>query len=306
MENNRRPIVMPASNYYVLAAAIAVAFFFVVWGILHDSGDEMPWITAGISSSVILGGSVILREIIFRSARKRSMTEQSFDSSDARQLPRNTSNRYPAKKLTIDANGAILREIRQKSEAAKLLNRFSSSHREVFEMCREYLSLNEAELKIISPNSPRLAPLLKGRTFAGECHHFHLLKWAEIETRALTADAQGTGTAVERVESAEKALQVLETAISHYPEDISLAQSRSVVKEMIASIEVAGLIELAERSVYIADYDHALRCYEEALKLLAGDLIQGGSREEAKRRIKEEIEHIRFLQNEKDGLSDVS
>jgi hypothetical protein len=37
----RRPFWLPASNYYVLAFAIAVAVFFVVWGILQDGGDDM-------------------------------------------------------------------------------------------------------------------------------------------------------------------------------------------------------------------------------------------------------------------------
>ncbi len=297
---------MSASNYYVLAVAIAVGFFFVVWGILHDSGDEMPWITAGISSSILLGGSVIVREIILRSSRKATVVGQAFEREKQNQLPRNASDRSSARKLTIEANAVILNEIRQKSGAAKLLNNISSSHREVFEMCREYLSLNEAELKGIRPNSPRLAPLLKGRTFAAECHHFHLLRWAEIETRSLTAEAQGGGTAIERVESAEKALHVLDTAIGFYPEDAALAQSRSVVQELIASIEVSGLIEMAERSVYLADHEYALRCYGEALRLLEGDLLKGESLDDVKVRVLQEIEHLKFLQKKGCELSDIS
>jgi hypothetical protein len=30
----RRPFWLPASNYYVLAIAVTIAFFFLVWGIL--------------------------------------------------------------------------------------------------------------------------------------------------------------------------------------------------------------------------------------------------------------------------------
>ena len=66
----RRPFWLPASNYYVLAFAIAVAAFFLVWGILQDGGDEMPWATAGVSASLILIGSVILRELILRRASR--------------------------------------------------------------------------------------------------------------------------------------------------------------------------------------------------------------------------------------------
>lgn len=306
MEGKRGPVMMPASNYYVLAAAISAALFFVIWGMLHESGDEMPWITAGVSSSLLLCGAVVLREVILRSSRSRYRREQRGVGPTARRLSRPSVGDVSTKKLTIEINAAILSEIRQKSDAAKLLNRFSSSHREVFEMCREYLSLNEIELRAVSPNSPRLAPLLKGRTFAGECHHFHLLKWAEIETRALTAEAQSNAAPVDRVESAEKALQVLDTALGQYPEDKGLSQSREVVKEMIVSIEISGLVEMAERSAYLADHAHALTCYGEALKRLEGDVTYSRSREEAKRRIEEEMEHLRTVQKDTSGLSDIS
>ena len=48
---------LPASNYYALTMAVVIAFFFLVWGILHDGGDETPWISAGIGASAVLFGA---------------------------------------------------------------------------------------------------------------------------------------------------------------------------------------------------------------------------------------------------------
>ena len=130
----RRPFWLPASNYYVMSVAISAAFFFLMWGILHDSNDETPWITSGVSASILLCGAVILREVILRRARNRFLRQQKrMDNSVFDAYARVGDNRDP-NKLTLEKNTAILHEIRQKSEAAQILNKFSAGHREVFEL----------------------------------------------------------------------------------------------------------------------------------------------------------------------------
>src|SRR5688572_5597680 len=95
----RRPFWLPASNYYVLAFALSVAFFFLVWGTLHDGGDEIPWVAAGIGASVILIASVILREFVLRRASMRFTAQRSLTAS----IPHNHSAdpRNP-NKLTLE------------------------------------------------------------------------------------------------------------------------------------------------------------------------------------------------------------
>src|SRR5687768_12777364 len=128
----RRPFWLPASNYYVLSIAVSTAFFFLVWGILHDGGEATPWVTAGISASVLLCGAVILREIILRRARMRYFDHQRMmESSVGGHHLHGTDPRHPTK-LTLEQNASILREIKQKSDAAKVLSKFSAGHREVF------------------------------------------------------------------------------------------------------------------------------------------------------------------------------
>lgn len=305
MQSKRRPFWLPASNYYVLSIAVSIAFFFLIWGILHDTGEEMPWVTAGICASVLLCVAVILREIILRRARERLLRQQRiFENRVASANLRaqiNEPRNIP--KLTIEKNAAILREIRQKSDAAKLLSRFASSHREVFEMCGEYISLNEHELKSVNPNSPRLAPLLKGRSAVADIHRYHLLKWAEIEAKTLSADAQNRSRTTDKVESAQNAITVIDTALQHYPQEHSLLQSREVLQEMVVSIKVSDWVERAERSVFKGQYARAKSLYRDALFYLARDHVESEWREAVAIRIDAEIENLNRIEKNEPDLS---
>src|SRR5688572_30368086 len=76
ISRHRRPFWLPASNYYILAASFAIAFFFLLWGIFNDGHEPTPWIPAGIGAAVALGSAVIVREIILRQARNRFLASQ--------------------------------------------------------------------------------------------------------------------------------------------------------------------------------------------------------------------------------------
>src|SRR5437868_1146683 len=97
-----RPFWLPASNYYVLAFAVAVGSFFVLWGILHDTGDATPWITAGVGASFILAGAVVMRELILRRIRMRVLQQQRILASQPVGLPSGDHRRTG--KLTLEAN----------------------------------------------------------------------------------------------------------------------------------------------------------------------------------------------------------
>ena len=98
----RRPFWLPASNYYILAAAVAIASFFLVWGILHD-GDDAPWVPAGIGASLILIGAVFLREIVLRKARNRYLLAQKRLDFTLDSASLHTKNSAPEKKLTLES-----------------------------------------------------------------------------------------------------------------------------------------------------------------------------------------------------------
>lgn len=300
MNRNRHPFWLPASNYYVMSVAISAAFFFVIWGILHDSGEETPWITAGISASMLLCGAVIMREIILRRVRERFVREQ-------RRLERGFSNIRPhhndlrSSKLTLERNAAVLDELNRKSEAARVLNRFSAGHREVFELCAEYISQNEGELKTVSASSPRLSALLKGRSMASDLHRYHMLRWAEIEVTTLTDEARDLAEPEEKIDAARTALAVIDQSLTAYPTEPSLVQSRELLQELMVSIRVSDHVEKAERAAFEHDFSRARGLYRDALFALGRDNVQSPARDAAAERIRTEIDRISGTETQGEG-----
>ncbi|MBX3292501.1 MAG: hypothetical protein KF881_06370 [Acidobacteria bacterium] len=266
---DRRPYLVPASNYYVLVFAISGAVFFVVWGVMHDLGSDMPWIIAGIAGSGLLFGSVIVREIFMRRAAR-----QRFEAQARSRAGRPIHSAAGAKKLTIEQNEEILEQIRRKSNAANVLGTIASGHREVFELCGAYLSANEAELKTISASSPRLAPLLRSRSKVIDAHRFHMLKWAEIESRSLTAEIRKRRTPSERSEAARDAMEVIDTALASYPAEQALIQSKAALHEISIQIKVSEFIDAANTSADAGDLVKAQDIMRDALYFLGRQ--QGG------------------------------
>lgn len=295
---NRRPFWLPASNYYVLAVAVSAAVFFLIWGILRDEGDDTPWITAGVSASMLLCVAVIVREVILRRARSRIFNQTKIDNL-ARGVQVRIGDSRHQNKLTLEKNAAILSEIRKKSSAANVLSKLSAGHREVFELCGEYLARNEAELGTISAGSPRLVALLKGRSAAAEMHKHHLLKWAEIEARSLTGEVKSGTTITKKVEAAQNALRVVESALESYPAEASLLESQEVLQEMVVSVKVSDLVEKAERAAFKGDNAKAKSLYQDALFYLGRDKKLSDDRLQAERQIKAEMDRILALESGK-------
>jgi hypothetical protein len=292
-----RPFWLPASNYYVMAAAVAIGFFFLVWGILHDEGDETPWVSAGVGASILLGGAVVLREIVLRRARERYLQMERRVRENVSGARVHLGDRASAGgKLTLQKNAAILKEIRKKSDAAKVLGRFAAGHREVFEYCGEYLARNEAELTTVNAGSPRLAALLKGRNTVSQLHRYHLLQWAEIEARDHTSAANSLNNADDRLRAANEALNVVEFGLTKYPAERRLLESREVLRELLVSIKVTDLVERAVKAVFGHDNRLAISLYSDALYYLRRDNNYTPESRAAAARIDTELQRLRLLE----------
>ena len=267
-----RPFWLPASNYYILAAAVIIAFFFLIWGILHEGSEDAPWIPAGIGAGIVLTGAVFLREIVLRNARRRFLLAQKrldYNLQNISAKPAQNSN-----KLTLEQNAVIIEEINRKSEAAKILGKLPDGHLEVFEICNEYLLRNERELQTAGVGSPRIAALRRSREKIKGLHKFHLLTWAEIESRSLTQEAKNRVTISEKVETAQKALSILESALHFYPKESRLFESADLIREYIVSIKISHLFEAAEKAAFKGNNKRAISIYRDALFLLARDNAQ--------------------------------
>jgi hypothetical protein len=266
----RRPFWLPASNYYILTAAVALAFFFLVWGVLNDGQDETPWIPAGIGAAVVLGSAVILREIILRQARNRFLVSQRKIDQSVQGIAKRISEREPTK-LTLERNATILREISRKSEAAKVLGRFAEGHREVFELCDEYLAAVTRELPTVGAGSPRIAALRRGTDVAGRYHYYHMLQWAEIESRTFTQEASKQKKISDKLESAQSALGVVEHALHSYPHEATLLDSQKVLLQLVSSMKISDMMERADRLAFKGNHKRALSLYQDALFFIQRD-----------------------------------
>lgn len=285
MNRIRRPFWLPASNYYVLAFAIALAFFFVVWGALDDvDGMRAPWQTAGVSASIMLVGSVVLRAILLR--RTQAYIRQPF---------RQRIN--DPHKLSIERAETILAEIRRKSEAASVLDKVPSGHREVYELCAAFVQRIDAELATVQAGSPRLAALLRSRNKASALHRSHTMRWAEVRARELSGDARNLSKPAERLRSAQEAIFVVEHALASYPAEEALIESRALLSELALSVRVANTVERAEHSAFHGDIAAAAELYREALRLLDDGAFQTADRKHATIMIGEAIDRLSFSAN---------
>jgi len=299
---HRRPFWLPASNYYILAAAIAIAFFFLVWGILHEGDEQVPWIPAGFGASLILIGAVFLREIVLRKVRNRYLLVQKRLDFNLSKVPLHKKNVAGDQKLSLEKNAEIIKQIQKKSEAARILMKLADGHQEVFEICGEYLEINKRELEHVGVGSPRLAGLRRGREIVKNLHRFHLLTWAEIESRQLTQDAGNRATIAEKTETAQKALNVIQSALRHYPNEQRLIDSEEAIKEFVTSIKVAHFIEQAERSAFKGNYKRAVSHYKDALFFLARENNPGQETERLAEQINIEIQKILEIPTEQKNL----
>ena len=290
--NKSRPFWLPASNFYILAAASAIAFFFFLWWILHEGGEEMPYVPAGIGACAVLTGAVFLREVALRKARQRYFAAQKMLDYNLTNV-KNISVRPDARrKLTIEQNAAFIDEITRKSEAALILEKFSEGHWEVFELCNIYLHRNKLELENVGVGSPRLAAFRRSREIVRKIHKHHLLIWAEIESRSNLKSAKNQMALAEKLQYTQKALNVLDTALEFYPRETQLKDSMEAVKEFNSSFKISHLIELAEKSVFKGDKNEAINHYRDALYFLQKDGLHTTERRLIEENIIAEIEKL--------------
>lgn len=289
-----RPFYLPATNYYVLTFALGTGIFFVVWGLLHDTGDEMPWVSAGIAFSVFVGGAVVVREILVRRARRKfEITRREMDRKLAEAV---TKIRVPERsaKLTLEQNQILLLEIQKKSEAARVLGRFADAHKEVFELCTRYIEVAERELPHIGVGSPRLPAIRKGATKAAKLRRSHVLAWAQIETNRSTLAARSAERSVDKIASVQEAISLIDEAIRHCPDERSLSDTKIALTEMLVSVRVGHFVERAERAAFNGQRREALSYYRDALFHLGRDHDLSSDRSEIAEDILQRMEKLRF------------
>ena len=261
-----RPFWLPALTYYFLTIAVAIAVFFLVWGILAEAKEENPWIVAGLISSTSMIIAVLVREVVLRYRRDAVFQAQKRLDRSILSAPVPVRRAEPDK-LTLERNAILLGEIARKSEAANVLGNFSEGHREVFELCAQYLTVAAKQLPRIGVGSPRLAAIQRGRAKAERLHQEHMLRWAEIEIKS-NIGFGGEERVSRKLGGAKKALKAALTALEIYPDNSDLMTSRLAIEEFILSMRIAEVIERAERAESRGEFEKALEGFIEARRLM--------------------------------------
>lgn len=299
--NVYRPFWLPAPNFYVLATILAVAVFFISWAFLNESEEEKPLISAGLLASMILAGAVILREVILRSARYKILLAQERIDHNISAVQKRNPDFQKIAKLSLDKNKEILRQIESESRTAQTSGKLPEAHWQVFELCHQYLEQTARELEFAKIGSPRIHVLRQSRERVQNLHQHHLMAWSSLESRALIKEAKICVTISKKLENANKALNVLDSAIEFYPNDAELHESVWAVKEFIATVKVSHWIEQAERFAFKKNYKRAIDHYRDALFYLARENTRTAERDSIAEKINAEIEKLEKISNEREG-----
>jgi hypothetical protein len=280
---------MPSSaGYMVAAVVIAVALFFALWAMLITGGDETPWLPAGLAASVVLLVAFSAREVVMRRAWTRYLLEHDKHERQPRQ---GSTKSGSYKKLhSTSLLSAALRAIQKQSAEVDSTPGSVESHLELFRLCQDYLTSADEALRSSNLSAQGRVTLRAGQERARTLQKRHLLKWARDASRILTHEAQQRARTSDKIETANRALSCIDTALKVYPDEPELNESKLAIRELIASVKVAHWVELAERSAFKGHYHRAIERYKDALFYLQRETVKEELRAAGEERLKREIE----------------
>jgi hypothetical protein len=292
-------------GYMVAAIAAAVALFFGIWWMLVSGGDEAPWIPAGLAASVVLLVALSAREVVMRRAWTRYLLEQGIQEHSSRESTEKSGSFRNTQSTSLLSEA--LRTIQKQSAETNSAGSTPESHLDIFHLCQDYLSTAaEAMHANRLPTEKRIA-LRAGQERVRALQKLHLLTWARDSSRSLTYEAQQRARISDKIETANRALHCLDSALKVYPEEPELNESKVAIGEFIASVKVAHWVELAERSAYKGHYRRAIGRYKDALFYLNRETLKHEVKMAGAERIGREIALLRArLKSSKQGHTDAA
>jgi hypothetical protein len=287
---------LPSTSGYMIAAAVAAATLFaVLWGTLHSSGDEAPWVPAGLAASVVMLVAVAAREVVMRRAWTRYILEQDRRDVHPEKNGRTqaTTSSSSNKHRPVDAYASQLRALQKQSAEIDAAGEVPEAHLEAYQSYREFLSSTDEKLRSSSLSAESRVALRAGQERARALQKHHLIVWARASSRALTHEAQRRARVWDKIETAQRALDVIETTRRFYADEAELNESEAAIREFIASVKVAHWVEMAERAAFKGYYARAIDRYRDALFYLSRESMKEETRLETAGRISREIELLR-------------
>jgi hypothetical protein len=288
-----RPRMPSTSGYMAAAGAAAAALFFILWWMLHSSGDDAPWVPAGLAASVVMLVAAAAREVVMRRAWTRYILEQGNHDHNVKSVrKRGVSSSSSSSSGSLDSHTAALRSLNKQSAEADAAGALPEAHLETYHACVEFLASTDKALRSASVAERRVS-LRAGQEHVRSLQKHHLLAWARGASRSLTHEAQRRALMTDKIETAMRALDVIEAALKIYPNEPELRESELAVHEFVASVKVAHRVEMAERAAFKEQYARAIDRYRDALFYLSRETMREETRAVAAERINREIELLR-------------
>jgi hypothetical protein len=275
---------MPStSGYLVLAGAGAVALFFVL---LLSGGDESLWVPVGLAASLVMLVAVTTREVAMRRAWSRYVAEQARHDHAAER--KEGSSRIDMR--SVRSHSAALRSIQKQAVEAESPGAAPDAHLEIYHLCKEYISSTDEALRSPGILTENRVAMRAGQERVRVLQRRHLMAWARGASRALTHEAQLRARMSDKIETAMRAIDVIESALRVYPDEGELRQSVPALREFIASVKIAHWIELAERAAFRGQHRRAIDRYHDALFYIKREALNdGGGRVDTEEQIKREV-----------------
>ena len=281
---------MPSSTGYLAVAIILSAgLFFLLWWLLVRGGDEAPWLPAGLAASVVLLVALSAREVVMRRAWTRYLLENGIQDPRPKSKSRSSQSSRSKKGFSSSVHSAALRTIQKHAAAADSPNSPPEAHLDVAQLCQEYLASTDEAIRSRSYGSEKGIAIRAGQERVRSLHKHHLLTWARGQSRLLTYEAQQRARTFDKIETANRALDCIDSALRIYPEEPELHESKAAITELIASVKVAHWVELAERAVFKGHYRRAIDRYRDALFYLNQDVVKPDVRAAGTAKIEAEI-----------------
>jgi len=221
---------------------------------------------------------------------------------------RSSKSRSQKRSFSLSVYSAALRAIQKQSTSADRPNTTPDAHLDVALLCQDFLAGSDDVLRSGNFGSEKSIALKAGQERVRALHKHHLLIWARDQSRLLTHEAQQKARVAEKIETANKAMECIDSALAMYPTEIELNESKTAIKEFIASVRVAHWVELAERSAFKGQYRRAIDRYKDALFYLNDEAVKDDVRAAGTDRIEREVgilrERLRGLRrDQQDGDS---
>jgi hypothetical protein len=287
---------MPSTvGYMVASVGLSLLLFVLIWLLLRAGGDEAPWVPAGLAAGCVILLAAAAREVVLRRAWARYTREMEVAMGGVEQPRFVTPKSAPAAatRASWQASVAALRGVQQRLAELDSAHATPEQHLEAYRLCEHSLAGSDELMRGGGGSAEMRAALRSGQERLRVLRKRHLLGWARGEATRLTHEAQRRVRASDKIETAQRALEVLGEAARLYPEEPELRESAAVVRDYMASVKVGQWVEMAERAAFRGKYARAVARYRDALFYLSRAEMGEEARAEAAGRIEREIESLR-------------